>query len=122
MSPHGASSSSRGFELCASCIESHGHEHSKEFFKRRTETGGWDFIGRGEDVLSGGHAFREIVWSGMRHGGWTDVGASFRSFFFLPVPILGCEELTRPCAVGGCRVRRRGPVFNLQRRHLAQPP
>lgn len=98
--PPGASSS-RGFELCASCIESHGHEHSKEFFKRRTETGGWDFAGRGEDVLSGGHAFREIVWSGMRHGGWTDVGTSLRFLLFPPFQIVGCEGLTRSCAPWG---------------------
>lgn len=65
--------SQRGFELCVSCIELHGHAHAKGFFKRRTEAGGWDFAGRGE---GNGHAFREIVWHGVAHGGWKDVGAS----------------------------------------------
>lgn len=71
----------RGFELCASCVELHGHEHSREFFKRRTETGAWDFSGG--DNAGAGHAFREIVWSGIAHGGWKDVGQSNPSILLL---------------------------------------
>lgn len=61
----------RGYELCSSCVETIGVEHSKRFFKVRGNEGRWDFR-RG---AGGAHCFREIVWGGK--DGWKNVGMFF---------------------------------------------
>ena len=64
---------SKGFELCAGCIEEHGREHARSFFRSRA--GPAAVAGRVKGEV--GHTFRERVWAG---GGWKDVGQSQLQF------------------------------------------
>lgn len=67
--------SRRGFELCAGCIEEHGREHARAFFRSRVG-GGNLAVGRVKGEV--GHTFRERVWSGSNVRGWKDVGELIR--------------------------------------------
>ncbi|CDZ96260.1 Uncharacterized conserved protein, contains ZZ-type Zn-finger [Phaffia rhodozyma] len=52
----------RGFELCPSCIETSGVDHSRTFYK---------VPGQSRSKTQGAHAFREVVWDD--RDGWKDV-------------------------------------------------
>lgn len=56
----------KGFELCAGCIEEHGREHARAFFRSRGGAAAVASRVKGEV----GHTFRERVWAG---GRWKDV-------------------------------------------------
>ena len=67
----GMQSRKTGFELCPSCIEVHGLEHSRAASmasRHRMTPGEW--ARRGGELR---HTFREKVWGSQ---GWQDVGAS----------------------------------------------